>query len=787
MLRSASLQRNPVARAWHIALRTLRQLNTEATASSTQSSWKAPWKEQEETLQKTFDDLDYWHDVNKRNYALSKSLGKGLKSLGASKLETGLFENPHVTSPEGLRKFSHRSLTQAQGLLDDMRSDKSHDGLAAYIMKLDRLSDTLCRVIDLCEFIRSSHPDSSFVEAAQACHEEMFEFMNILNTDVELCDTLRRVLTDPEIASRLSEEELKVGKILLEDFEKSGIYMNPEVRDQFIALSQEISLVGQQFINNTDYVRSNYISVKCEEVNNSGISKLIVDQLSKDFRGKHYKIPTHGYIAYSILRSCPDENIRMKIWTAMHSCSDKQINRLDQLIRLRAILAKLMGKESFAQYQLEGKMAKTPQQVRDFIGTLVTYMRPKTIKELKFIYDLKSKHEKKEVPLNPSEDDIASMVRPWDRDFYSSMYSIQQRRVACDDEQISSYFTLGNVMQGLSDLFESIYGIKLEPVVAKTGETFSPEVRRLNVVCEKEGVIGVVYCDLFERAGKTSNPSHFTVCCSRQIYPHETDFSEIQIGVNSEGVKFQLPVISLVCNFSPSADVEGKPICLLQLGEVETLFHEMGHAMHSMLGKTRLQNVSGTRCATDFVELPSILMEHFARDIRVLKRIGKHYKTASPVPEKVLANYLEETRFMLHCETFSQAKMAMLDQDLHGEQVINNFDQFDVTAAYQQLEKDMKILVDDKSNWCGKFGHLFGYGATYYSYLFDRAIASKIWDSLFSKDPYSRVSGDKFKEHVLRWGGSRSPWMCIADVLKKPELREGGTEAMRYIGQSEDL
>lgn len=787
MLRNVLLYKGSTATTFRFSWVKFKQLQTgSARLSSTQSSGET---RRTINLKQTFDDLDYWFNINKRNYELLKGTGNNFKSLGystPSQLETGLFQNPYLTSPEGLRKFSRKSLAQANDLLEDMRNDKSVRGLTSYVMKLDRLSDTLCRVIDLCEFIRSSHPISSFVEAAQSCHEEMFEFMNILNTDVELCETLRKVLNDPEILNKLSQEEIKVGRILLEDFEKSGIYMEPEVRDQFISLSQEISLVGQEFINNTDYVGSNHIKIKCEEVDRSGMNKLLLSQLPKDVRGKYYKIPTHGYMAYSILRSCPDEGIRMKVWTAMHSCSDRQINRLDQLVKMRAILAKLMGKDSFAQYQLEGKMAKTPQQVRDFLGSLAKYMLPKTIEELKLIYNLKMKHENKQIPQNPTDYDIALTIRPWDREFYSSMHSIQQRRVSGSEEEISSYFTLGNVMQGLSDLFQNIYGIRLEPVIPKTGETFSPEVRRLNVVCE-EGIIGVVYCDLFERAGKTSNPSHFTVCCSRQIYPDEVDFSTIQTSENAEGVKFQLPVISLVCNFSSSTDSAGKSICLLQLNEIETLFHEMGHAMHSMLGRTRLQNISGTRCATDFVELPSILMEHFARDIRVLKRMGKHYRTGSPVSEKLLINYLEETRFMQHCEIFSQAKMAMLDQYLHGEDVITDFDRFDVVAAYHQLERNMKIFVDDKSNWCGKFGHLFGYGATYYSYLFDRAIASKVWDRLFSKDPYSRSNGKKFKECVLKWGGSRSPWRCIADVLDKPELSAGDTEAMRYIGKLEDM
>lgn len=785
MLKTAYLNRNLPARILSFSkIRGIKGYATEATQFSTA---KTSEDLNVGKLRRAFNDVDYWHEINNRNFSVSEDKSSFVNFGVEAKLQTGLFRNPFLISADGLRKFSHHSLSQAQELLNEMKSDTSLDGLVTYIMKLDRLSDTLCRVIDLCEFIRSSHPDNAFVEAAQACHEEMFEFMNTLNTDVELCDTLRQVLNDSRITERLSEEEIKVGKILLEDFEKSGIYMNPEVRDQFIAFSQEISLVGQDFINNTNYVRSNYIKIRCEDLENSGISKLILNQLSKDVRGKNFKIPTHGYLAYSILRNCPDEEVRMKVWSAMHSCSDEQIRRLSQLVRLRAALAKLMGCESFAEYQLKGKMAKTPHQVRGFMTALLSYMRPKTIQELKYIFDLKCKYQQISSSETPSDAEIARLVRPWDRDFYSSIHSVQQRRAASESEQISSYFTLGNVIQGLSDLFQSIYGIRFEIEVTKTGETFSPEVRRLNVISEEEGIIGVIYCDLLERSGKTSNPSHFTVCCSREIYPGETDFSTIQTGVNSQGIQFQLPVICLVCNFSTSTNSSGKPICLLQLSEVETLFHEMGHAMHSMLGRTRLQNISGTRCATDFVELPSILMEHFARDARVLKRIGKHHITGQPIPERLLENHLQENKFMQHCETFSQAKMAMLDQELHSEKVIEDFEHLDVVAIYQQLERKLQVLVDDKSNWCGKFGHLFGYGATYYSYLFDRAIASKIWDSLFAQDPFSRSSGNKFRDQVLKWGGSKDPWKCIADVLDKPELADGGTEAMKFIGQSEDL
>lgn len=182
---------------------------------------------------------------------------------------------------------------------------------------------------------------------------------------------------------------------------------------------------------------------------------------------------------------------------------------------------------------------------------------------MKFIAELKAKDLKK--PLTTNTDEILKLVRPWDRDYYTGKYFQLNPSNSPNAKEISYYFTLGNVIQGLSDLFQQIYGIRLEPAITDEGETWSPDVRRLNVISEEEGIIGIIYCDLFERNGKTSNPAHFTVCCSRQIYPSETDFSTIQVGENPDGTYFQLPVISLVCNFSPILIDSKKSLCFCSL------------------------------------------------------------------------------------------------------------------------------------------------------------------------------------------------------------------------------
>ncbi|CCE64074.1 hypothetical protein TPHA_0G02390 [Tetrapisispora phaffii CBS 4417] len=746
-------------------------------------------KSSKEVLRKAFDDMDFWTDLNKHNYKVVKKKNLFRFDFSTnndrdSEKNTGLFNNPYLTSPGGLKTFCQHSLMKANGIVEQLKKDTTEEGLALYISRLDLLSDTLCRVIDLCEFIRSAHPDDEYLKVSQECYELMFEFMNTLNTDVQLCYTLKHILEDEKICSKLTDEEYKVGKILLEDFEKSGIYMEPNTREKFIELSQEISLVGQEFISNTDYVTKNNILIDRESLNLSELELPFTYQLKTDITGKHYKIPTTGPIPYSILTNCSNETIRKKIWTELHSCSQEQIERLKKMVTLRYKLAKLLKKKSFAEYQLQGKMAKNPEEVKKFISTLLDFTKPLAIKELTSLAEVKAA----DLGLAFKNDSnfIVNLIRPWDRNYYSKINRYENKQTMEDLNELPYYFSLGNVIAGLSNLFHNIYGIRFELAVPKLEETWLPEVRKLNVISESEGLIGIVYCDLFERPSKKTNAAHFTICCSREIGKGE-DISTMQVGMNSKGNMFQLPIISLICNFSKSHLFEENGPCFLQLHEIETLFHEMGHAMHSVLGRTRLQNTSGTRCATDFVELPSILMEHFAKDVRVMESISSHYISQEPASPELLQTWLHSTDNLQNLELYTQAKMSMLDQILHSNEIFEDQKDINVVKSYNDLEKKLELFSDDQSNWCGKFGHLFGYGASYYSYLFDRAIASKVWESLFKQNPFSRTSGLKFKDSVLRWGGSRDPWLCIANTLNEPQLAKGDSEAMKYIGSTKIL
>jgi len=749
--------------------------NPKNTALHYENDPDSPINNDNDLIRKVFDDDVFWKNYNRQQDG--GAISKNLPFLNKFNKQTGLFQNPYLTTPAGLKQFSKDSLKKAKELVHKMTTDQSPEALRAYITNLDRLSDVLCRVIDLAEFVRVVHPKRAFIAAAQECHEEMFEFMNILNTDVNLYLILKKVLQDQEISKHLSHEEITVGNILLADFEKSGINMDPQSRNDFIEYSQQIAVCGQHFTNGLGDSNFDYIEIPIEKL--KGLDPSILSHLTTDLRRTNYKIPAWGYLPHAVMRFCKDEDVRRKIWVALHSTTSEQVELLETMLKYRAVLAHIMGKPNFAAYQLDEKMAKSPEHVMNFLNKLAAETKPLAINELRILSNLKQKENNDIKKL--SDDEVAEYLKPWDRDYYSQKYTTSQR--SSTSEQISSYFSLGVVLQGLSNLFNSIYGIQLIPSRVQNGETWSDDVRRLDVMSEEEGLIGVVYCDLFQRNGKTSNPAHFTVCCSRKIYSDENseELKLVQTGKSSiTGEEFQLPVISLVCNFDKNPSI-GK--CLLSLNDVETIFHEMGHAMHSMLGRTTLHNISGTRCATDFVELPSVLMEHFAKDSRVLKTFARHYLTDEPIPINLLETFQLENNFLKHTESYSQIKMALLDQSLHSNIVLTP--SFKSTEVYHSLESNLQILADKESNWQGKFGHLFGYGASYYSYLLDRAIASKVWLHLFSENPLDRLKGEKFKNEVLKWGGSKNPWLCVADALDMPEISKGDSKAIELIGETE--
>ncbi|KAL8767530.1 MAG: hypothetical protein Q9209_005994 [Squamulea sp. 1 TL-2023] len=730
-------------------------------------------------LRNVFDSQSCWRDFQ--------------HSFDITKTSTdGLFCNHYLTHPHGFLAFSKATLQKCQQLVATVVDASTTEQRCAIPYTLDRLSDSLCRVLDMADFVRSTHPDSGWRQASTQAYAMLFEFMNVLNTTPDLKVQLEGVVGDPSIKATWNDEETMVAQILLKDFSRSAIDLPKEKRKLFVDLSNRIRQLGNKF---TEDMRPETSSISFHHGQLKYADALVMQHATR----RHpmgISIPTVGPVAVTALLSMRDEAARRKLYIAGKTAPETQLQTLEEFLLTRAKVAHLSGYRSYAHMNLSDKLAKTPAAVNLFLSALLKDNEWQAQQELEELLVLKK--------FDREENDASVRIEAWDQYYYQNQQANKQKWRSRGSDFMSAYFSLGTVMQGLSRLFAQLYGVRFVPVPITPGEVWDPNVRRLDVIDENEGRIAVLYCDLFARPGKSPNPAHFTLRCSRRISATEIqeasmsnpDLDPIYVAndgmatshIPSINTTYQLPTIALICDFQQPHNTTSYEPILLSFRSMQTLFHEMGHAIHSILGRTAHQVVSGTRCATDFAELPSVLMEHFAADPHVLALFARHWQTDAPLPYDMVAEHLANERRGQGLETEHQILLAMLDQAYHSDLPLSMEGGFDSTKVLQDVwDRYGSVKQPRETSVQGFFGHLVEYGGTYYSYLFDRAIAGKVWQEIFEggKDgaAVKRESGQKFRDEVLKWGGSRDGWKCLAGLLGDERLRNGGPEAMAEVGK----
>ncbi|KAI5287552.1 Mitochondrial intermediate peptidase [Ascosphaera acerosa] len=740
--------------------------------------------EQDQALRLVFDSQAFWQQFC------------GGAASAVQPRRVGLLQNKYLTTPEGFRDFATASLRRCQALVEKVLAAASPAEYSSVVRDCDRLSDLLCRVMDIAEFIRMNHPDPRFQAAASDAHGLMFQYMNVLNTTPGLNAQLARAASDPEVSRHWTAEEKHTARILMADFAKSGIHLPPKQRQRFVELSSEINDLGVAFIQNPE-PETRQLSLPLNRL--QGMDPMLLRRI-RSLTGTTAKLPIAEPYVYAALSTVADSAVRREVYRASRTASRRQIQRLERLLVKRAELAHLTGYASYGHMTLSDKMASTPDAVTEFLVTLNARNSTRVREDLGRLLRLKQAQQQQQT----------ATLQPWDFSYYLNEYSLKHEvsRRSRSTGLLASYFSLGTVIQGISTLFERLYGVRFVPREAQPGETWDPEVRRLDVVDERDDQVAVLYCDLFSRSGKTTTPTHFTLRCSRAIpaaelaedpTAHPNDGMATGRNERSEQL-YQLPVIALVCDFlPPPADGQAGPPALLSQHEVSTLFHEMGHAVHSILGRTDFQTVSGTRCATDFAELPSVFNENFAFNPAVLSLYARHWQTGKPISDELklaLQRRASERKTLYGpVENENQILMALLDQAYHDRDASAAGPAIDSTQIYRRVYSAHSSLPDPEdlhTAWQGFFGHLFGYGATYYSYLLDRAIAGKIWAEVFRNGrgdaAIDREAGERMRSQVLKWGGARDGWECVAGVLgdvpgnEHGQLAVGGAAAMREVG-----
>ncbi|KAJ2864246.1 Mitochondrial intermediate peptidase, partial [Coemansia erecta] len=729
---------------------------------------------------------------------------------------TGLLMESRFLSPKSFRVAGKEAVAEAQVLVQKVVDATTMAEKRQVIKCLDQLSDALCRVMDVAELVRQVHPDSNWQAAADQVYSAMLDYMNGLNTHVGLYRKLVEVMDDPAIKSTFSTVELAVAESFRRDFERSGIHLAKSAHENFVKLSSSIHDLSRDFIRfqsqPPEETRTVDVPLDALRALPSPVMVHIMQTSRTRKRSDGTSVATivpDGYTVHYILRDCEDPGTREAVYRMWQRGSAGAVNALEQLLEDRLALSHTVGFDSFAHMSLDDKMARSPAHVDEFLRGLAAQAKP----QWKSIIDSLMRTQAQ------SSQRGAAGINPWDRDYWVSRQQMDSGALP----SLNPYFSLGRVVLGLSRVFKSLYGLEFRATTPQPGEIWHPDVRKLEVVDEKGMLQGIIYCDVFTRSSKAHvGAAHFTARCARRV---DDDVAVLgarqshssQTVVEQDGKRFQLPVVVLICDFPLPA--KGSPP-LLSWSNVETIFHEMGHAMHSMLGQNGFHNVAGTRCPVDFVELPSILMEHFARSPQVLSMFASNHATGAPLPLELIAKHAERRRKYAALDLHTQLFMSALDQRYHST-VLDPSAVEGKSSSPGWSTRSLASLHEDPmftsgiggsrifscvqgTRWQSRFTHLIGYGASYYAYLFDRVLAGQVWDRVFQGDkpfvhgtsseahvgPLNREAGERFKTHVLRWGGGRDPWKCVAAVLDngmtpKDEVdavAQGSKSAMRIVG-----
>ena len=640
---------------------------------------------------------------------------------------TGLFDNTTLSKPDGFQTSAHEAIRKSMLLVDEINSRAGSPGIEI-IDKMDELSDTLCRVADLAECIRQVHPDQEVMGRAQEACLEISNYVEQLNTNTGLHRALRALMDHKEFGN-YDEVTRRTAEVFMHDFEISGIHLESTLREELVQLNSQILELSYLFSKN---------------------ATLPVHVPASDcppYLREHFSGDSQVVQVDHVPMSSPNSKLRMLSYLVYYGIQPSQIEILEKLLSYRHKLASIVGYPTYAHRVLKTSMAADPDTVMSFLQQLKTKIQPLVEKEVEEMLTLKREISSKSPDDEQFEHDV---LRPWDYLFLST--EAQKRCLPDNPRKIRSWFSLDDCLHGLDHLFYSLFNVNLKQVPTKPGEVWDPHVRKIAFIHEQEGLLGYTYGDFFTRPGKLVSDCHFMIQGGRELSP------SLEGGGKSS---YQLPIIALCCSFDPPAS--GSSPCLLSQHSVENLFHEMGHALHSIVGRAKYQNITGTRCSTDFAEVPSILMEYFLNDSQVLSSFARHYKTGEPLPADLMDTFQMSQHFFPAFQMQTQLFFAMMD--LHFHMVYPSQDRASIMDTYAQLHSEYSPSEHvNGTAWFLRFNHICSYGAKYYSYLWSRAVASLIWNSCFIQDPFSNTSGQKL-HNMLQHGGGIDPNTLVGEML----------------------
>jgi peptidyl-dipeptidase Dcp len=398
------------------------------------------------------------------------------------------------------------------------------------------------------------------------------------------------------------------------------------------------------------------------------------------------------------------------------------------ILKLKEEKAKLLGYENPAAHILSDKMAKTPQAVDAFLANIFKYAVSRAKEEVKDMQKVMDQD------IKAGKVEKGARIQPWDWFYYAE--KVRKAKYALDEEITKPYFQMENVREGVFNTASKLYGLKFEKI--DNAPKYHPDVEAFKVTDADGSLIGVLTTDYFPRESKRGGAWMNNI---RDEY----------VTLDGQMVR---PIIVNVGNFNkPTADTPS----LLSLDNVETMFHEFGHALHGLLTQCHYRTVSGTAVARDFVELPSQINENWAFQKEVLAGYAKHYQTGEVIPDELVDKIIAAGNFNQGFMTTELCAASILDMKWHE---LSSVEGIDIEAFEKQACKEMGLIDEIIPRYrTTYFNHIFnsGYSAGYYSYLWAEVLDKDAFELFLQKGIFDPATAKSFRQNVLEKGGSDDP------------------------------
>jgi mitochondrial intermediate peptidase len=673
--------------------------------------------------------------------------------------------------------------------------------------------------------------------------------------------------------NNFTEETLLVGRMLLRDFERYGVHLDGTSRDHMTHLVSTAQALGFAFTQNMiDPSRCGQLRIPGgNEELREAVERLPYDlrrlfrpwQQHKGEGGGGTSAATASSIRSgsieglvmsgrssslcSLFIHSDDELLRKEAYSVYCTSPRENLKILDELVNTRHEMAALMGFDSYAAYQLDNfSLAATPHAVEVFLDDLAAALKPAADREALKIAEIKRKSStgsgKRRKLMSNLNLSSSLLLEPWDRDW--ALHKAAQGGLS---EQLARHFeqhvTLEGCLAGLSLLLEKTLKIKIieQQVGALSvgqdggveGEIWAPGVRKLRVVdCTTDAFLGIVYLDLYSRENKFPGAAHFTLRCGKKVRNNNRRFaesssagefssgnsrnnaSETELGGERDD-DYQTPVVALVANFRGGGGGGGGSSTNLNYREVETFFHEFGHALNSLLSRTEYQHLSGTRGPQDIIEIPSHVFERFSLDYETMKmlvQLSQNPGSSSTTGSKNENKDVEKMAEMLASAAIgskrefaaltlqSTISLCAIDQVLHGKNPpTGKAAENEIAELMQKYNSTYSIRSHHGGGGASfgdhheshrlhphvRFNHLIGYGSNYYCYLFAQCISSSLWEggnttagkivevgaAGMAEDSTSQhwPDGEMLRRQLLEPGGAKPALQYVNDLFRSRE------------------